>query len=128
MENNNEKCPVCGLEFKYLDSDYKYCSEYCDSALTDEEIDWRELKIGDYGLFPCSLCGCVIEGELDEERFCSPCYKKVRFENRTLLLKRCLALLSEETNTFEQLVSDIEKDVTRLISDIESELEKGCII
>jgi len=96
-------CPHCKqpiVLYEYHDMEaYTGCSEFCATTSDKELQEFLTAKSGDYEVFPCSVCGCPVEGEWEPEnrkqQMCSDCYHKVRAKERTALLKQAQTLLME---------------------------------
>ena len=87
-------CTVCGRP-RWRDGDLSGCSEFCDVATPEEKAAFLNLKVGDHGVWPCSVCGCVVEDEYSgPEAHCYQCHPK-------WMLKKAEALLIE-------VVEDVE--------------------
>lgn len=55
------------------------CSEFC-AVVPDKELEpfVKGMKDGDWGVYPCSECGCPMEDEYHPGSFCSSCAPKVK--------------------------------------------------
>lgn len=62
------KCDLCGQRVRD-----GYCSEFCAETSDQEKSTFRGLEPGDFGLWPCTRCGCTIEGEYAPDSVCSGC-------------------------------------------------------
>jgi hypothetical protein len=83
-------CDVCKRE---IDDETQWCSEFCNVVGEGDRLAYRNLKPGEWGIWPCSECGCPIEDELpaeDSERICSTCWPKVKAKKLTALLTEAL--------------------------------------
>lgn len=67
-------------------------SGFCLEASKQELIDFKNLKAGEYGVYPCIECGTAIEGIFGDEDVCSVCAPKRRDRIRTNLLHRVLSV------------------------------------
>ena len=108
--NLGDKCPTCGHTF-YREEGSGYviegCSSFCDEVLGEDLETFRNAKPGEYCLFPCAYCGCVVEGEYDPGAVCSDCYRKERESERIRLLRGALEYLPE--NLAKEVQSELEK-------------------
>lgn len=64
-----EKCPVCGHNIEF----HGGCSDFCATATLEEKRIFLELQPGEYGVFPCADCGCIIEGDYGKGACCRDC-------------------------------------------------------
>ena len=87
------KCYICSFEKKKDEFGFDFCSDFCSDREYyghDAYPDPRRLKVGEFGYFPCSDCGCTMEGDYKENEVCSKCWKQRRFNARTELLREAL--------------------------------------
>jgi hypothetical protein len=84
-----EMCPCCNHELiHYPGMREPTCSEFCITQSDENKTAWKNLKPGDFGIFPCSRCGCAIQDEYGaEDNVCSGCYPKLRLERFEAALK-----------------------------------------
>lgn len=68
------------------------CSDFCYRATAAERLAFAEMKPGDFGCWPCSECGCIVEDEFPgPEGTCSSCAPTRRIR---VLEAECNALRS----------------------------------
>ena len=88
-------CEVCKRE-KWEDRYSAGCSEFC--AVEPEEViaSYLAMKPGDYGVWPCSECGCPTEGDWSgPDDYCSGCAPKVKLRKCRILLLEALPHVPE---------------------------------
>lgn len=80
------KCPDC--LFPIGQDDYgKWCSDFCVTTPVGDRRKWHTAKTGESCVYPCSVCGCAVEDELQRDQTCALCGPVVRLKR---LLRRCL--------------------------------------
>lgn len=114
MSINTEKSvEICDLCDRAKD-DVSFCSEFCAQTSQEEKDRYLAMKDGDFGLYPCEACGCIIEDQYDEARpFCGDAHcRGERLRVKIAKLKsfietRCLAYLPLETREeIEKLLNE----------------------
>lgn len=83
-------CVICERPRRYEEwKDGNYCSEFCEHTSDDEKIHYKTMKAGDYGLYPCALCKCIIDDVYEPGMVCGPCGPLKKIEKLKALLRRC---------------------------------------
>lgn len=83
------------------------CSVFCNDTSPQDKIRFLTLRVGEYGVFPCSECGTVMEGDYaGPPSVCSRCSPKLRERVLYDLLARCKVL---EMVNFPDLRRDIDE-------------------
>lgn len=90
-------CQVCKHPFtQHIQPGYigePHCSEFCATVTEADRVKFLTLKPGEFGIFPCPECGCVIEDEYDPDDCCSSCAPERASRVRGGLLKKALPYL-----------------------------------
>lgn len=91
--NAGDICEVCKRVYhREFHRDYvdEGCSEFCATVTAEEKAKFPTLKSGDYGVFPCSECGCATEGDYEPGEWCGKCHPKVQLRLRDALLQEAI--------------------------------------
>lgn len=101
-------CNLCNrdiIKTDYSSYTIETCSDFCTFASAKEKEDFKKLKPGTWGTWPCFECGIAIEGEYSVGGICSICSEKQRF-----LALKIKKILEKENNTFLQKIDDYDDD------------------
>ncbi len=96
------QCLVCKREIQkreYADYDGEtWCSEFCDETSDAEKLRYLTFKPGDFGFWPCSICGCVIDDVYEGPGVgnCGPCAPKRKIAELKTLLGECLVHVGDD--------------------------------
>jgi hypothetical protein len=94
--NPGDICDVCKRQYyreEYRDYTAEGCSEFCATVYGENLAALATLKPGDFGLWPCSECGCVIEDKYTPGGWCSGCSPKVMIRKLEGALREALETL-----------------------------------
>jgi hypothetical protein len=69
------------------------CSEFCARVTEQEMIAFLTMKEGEFGVWPCSECGCPTEGDFTPSAWCASCDPAVQLRNRNELLKEAQVVI-----------------------------------
>lgn len=85
MTETERECSVCKFPIQLLEvPDYEsgrgrvpieFCSEFCDETKDTEKTEFLNMKEGDFGFWPCTDCGHIIEDAYVPNGCCSQCHK-----------------------------------------------------
>lgn len=95
-------CDVCKKDIireQYSDYTIEGCSDFCETTSLEEKKALKDLQEGDYGLWPCSECGCAIQDEYVPGGHCSKCVTTVKLkeqEKKIATLQKELGIAKNE--------------------------------
>jgi hypothetical protein len=102
-------CPVCKRQIRRYDGiDHDFCSEFCETTTDKEKADFLALKDNEYGVYPCSECGCAMEGEYKPGGWCSTCHPKRSARVRGELLREVLAQTGLPADLIERIKAEVK--------------------
>ena len=85
-------CPICKHSIRVQSQpgyrNETYCSYFCAETAFEEKQKLTNLQKGEFGVWPCSGCGSIIEGEYDPDGSCAACAEKTRIVRATLKVVR----------------------------------------
>lgn len=96
MANPGDICVYCKRpHYRNDHGDYvdEGCSEFCATQDNDTKARLLDLKAGEFGIWPCSECGCAVEDEYEPGAICSKCVHPRAARVRGELLKEALPFL-----------------------------------
>jgi hypothetical protein len=101
-------CPICHRKM----GSEGFCSEFCAEVPKKDLEVYLGAKKGDFCLYPCSECGCIIEDEYNPKEICSRCEPRVSARERKLLLIRALQAILDlgGASSHEALILEIRKN------------------
>ena len=70
-------------------------SEFCTVLSEEDRAEFAKLKPGDYGFWPCSECGCIIDDQYTPGGWCTSCSPRRRIRLLSELLREALPHLPE---------------------------------
>lgn len=111
MKSAGECCDTCKFVLEprlYADPGLLFCSEYCDVTSDAEREFFRGAQPGEFCVWPCPECGCVVEDEYILDSCCGPCAPKKKVRELKKLLTRALSHIPN-TIGLEALRDDITK-------------------
>lgn len=110
-------CEVCKRPIERADEYSVGCSEFC--LVTSKEVKEAslQLKPGDFGIYPCSECGCAVEDVYDEESCCASCAPTVTLRTRTKLLSEAAVYAP----------ADLQERIRKAAPDIKIEYSEGAV-
>jgi hypothetical protein len=125
--NPGDICVVCKRVYwreQCGDDHIEGCSEFC-ASVPEEALDsLATLKPGDFGLWPCSECGCVMEDEYNPGGWCSGCSPKVRIRELEAVLRDMGTWFRREREHRAMVDGRVPPDIDLMIMAIQVSLQE----
>lgn len=108
-------CDLCKRDIireEYSDFTIEGCSDFCATSTPEEKESFKTLQKSEWGVWPCSECGCAIEDEYEPGGHCSKCSDKVKLRQlnkRVAVLEKENAELNKEIQAAYKYNKEINK-------------------
>ncbi len=139
IADESGNCRICKRHIEVYDQgaadESRYCSAFCAESTAEEKIAFLILRPGEFGVYPCSECGCAIEDEYKLGEHCGSCEPKVESRRRLDLLTKLYESLTDENGdaVFGKLTAAytggasvaklyVDDETRKLLLDIEKEI------